>query len=153
MPLTLFDLPSQANLPLAEMASQRPSDPPKKLRGGGMWRIMSTPSRALRTHSTAAGILAVSKPILAFSPSQLRSAPVPRESTVASVYRNASDTAQTFLPPVQAVADGIPGVGGVIKGVIGGMLNTLQLVDVIRFRYRVSLSLMLNCAITEIPSE
>ena len=118
-----------------------------------MRRIISAPRRALHNHSSAAGILAVSKPILAFSPSQLRSVPIPRESTVVSVYRHTSDIAQTFLPPVQAVADVIPGVGGIIKGVIGGMLSTLQLVDVIRFRYRVLLSLMLNCAIIEIHAE
>jgi hypothetical protein len=118
-----------------------------------MWRNVSAPSRTLHNYSTAAGILAVSKPILAFSSSQLCSVPIPRESTVVSVYRNTSDAAQTFLPPVQAAADTIPGVGGIIKGVIGGMLGTLQLVDVIRFRYRVSLSLMLNCAIIEVHPE
>jgi hypothetical protein len=115
------------------MTSRTPSDPLKKCRG--LWQHISTRSRAPHKHSTAAGILAVSKPILAFSPSQLHLAPIPRESSVVSVYRNTSDTAQAFLPPVQAVADVIPGVGGVIKGVIGGILSTLQLVDVIRFRY------------------
>ncbi|KAF8557472.1 hypothetical protein OG21DRAFT_1482154 [Imleria badia] len=55
----------------------------------------------------------------------------PPESTVIStIYRNTSDAVQTFLPPIQAVADVIPGVGGVIKGVIGGTLSTLRLVDV-----------------------
>ena len=58
--------------------------------------------------------------------------PVHRESTVVSVYRKTSDTAQTFLPPVQAVADVIPGVGGIIKGVIGGITCVLRLVDVIQ---------------------
>ena len=115
------------------------------------------PGRALRNHSTSAGILAVSKPILAFNPSQLPLAPIPgeSESTVVSVssYRNASDIAQTFLPPIQSVADAIPGVGGIIKGVIGGMLTTLQLVDVIRFRYRLGLSLTLNCTAIEIRPE
>ena len=135
------------------MSSHNPSDRLKKLRGMSTWRIIPAPRRALHNHSSAAGILAVSKPILAFSPSQLRSVPIPRESTVVSVYRNTSDIAQTFLPPVQAVADVIPGVGGLIKGAIGGMLSTLQLVDVIRFRYRVLLSLMLNCAIIEIHAE
>jgi hypothetical protein len=118
--------------------SHSPSDPLKKFRG--MWQNISAPSRASHNHSIAAGILAVSKSILAFSPPQLRSVPIPRESSVVSVYRNTSDSAQTFLPPVQAVVDVIPGVGGVIKGVIGGMLSTLQLVDVIRFRYRILLS-------------
>lgn len=65
-------------------------------------------------------------------------APVPQELTLAStVYRDAADAAQTFLPPVQAVADALPGVGGIIKGVIGGILNTLQLVDVSQRRLRV----------------
>jgi hypothetical protein len=109
------------------MTSRTPSDPLKKCRG--LWQHISTRSRAPHKHSTAAGILAVSKPILAFSPSQLHLAPIPRESSVVSVYRNTSDTAQAFLPPVQAVADVIPGVGGIIKGVIGGILSTLQLVD------------------------
>ena len=119
-----------------------------------MWRNVSSPSRALRhNHSTAAGILTVSMPILAFSPSQLRLVSIPRESSVVSVCRTASDTAQTFLPPIQAVADVIPGVGGIIKGVIGGMLSTLQLVDVIRFRHRVLLFLILSRAIIEIHSE
>ena len=95
----------------------------------------------------------MSKPILAFGPSQLRAAPIPRESSVFSVYRNTSDTAQTFLRPVQVVADVIPGVGGIIRGVIGGMLNTLQLVDVIRFHHRVFYSLPLNRAIIEIHPE
>ena len=85
-------------------------------------------------HSTAAGVLAVSRPILAFAPLPLP-VPSPPESTVAStIGRNASDAAQTFLPPIQAVADAIPGVGGIIKGVIGGMLSTLQLMDVSRLR-------------------
>ena len=112
------------------------------------------PGRALRNHSTAAGILAVSKPILALNPSQLPLAPK-SESTVVSVssYRNASDIAQTFLPPIQSVADAIPGVGCIIKGVIGGMLGTLQLVDVIRFRYRLGLSLTLNRTAVEIRTE
>jgi hypothetical protein len=134
------------------MTSRTPSDPLKKFRGLWQSRIF-TRSRAPHKHSTAAGILAVSKPILAFSPSQLRSVPIPRESSVVSVYRYTSDTAQTFLPPVQAVADVIPGVGGVIKGVIGGILSTLQLVDVIRFRCRVLVSLILNRAIIEIHPE
>ncbi|KAF8452438.1 hypothetical protein L210DRAFT_790515, partial [Boletus edulis BED1] len=43
--------------------------------------------------------------------------------------RNTSDAAQTFLPPVQAIADVIPGVGSIIKGAIGGILSILQLVD------------------------
>jgi hypothetical protein len=73
-------------------------------------------------HSTAAGILAVFK---AFSPSQLS-----QESS--AIYRNTSDAAQAFLPPIQAVADTIPGVGSIIRGVIGGTLSVLQLVDVIR---------------------
>ena len=54
----------------------------------------------------------------------------PHSSTVVSVYRKTeSDTAQTFLPPVQAVADVIPGVGGIIKGAIVGITCVLQLVD------------------------
>ena len=133
------------------MTPHSPNDPLKKLRG--MWRRKSAPSRALHKHSTAAGILAVSKPILAFSPSsQLHLVPIPRESPVGSVYRNTSDTAQTFLPPVQAVADVIPGVGSIIKGAIGGITSVLQLVDVIRLHSRVLL-LMLNLAIIEIRPE
>ena len=118
-----------------------------------MWRNVSSPSRALHNHSTAAGVLTVSNPIFAFGPSKLHAVLIPRESSVVSVYRNASDTAQAFLPPVQAAADVIPGVGGIIKGVMGGMLNTLQLVDVIRFRHRVLYSLPLNRAIIEIHPE
>lgn len=87
-------------------------------------------------NSTAAGILAVSKPILTFGPLELHSAPNPPESTI---YRNTSDAAQTFLPPIQAVADIIPGVGGVIKGMIGGILSTLQIIDVIPSHHRVLL--------------
>ncbi|KAF8557478.1 hypothetical protein OG21DRAFT_270398 [Imleria badia] len=90
------------------------------------------PNCTLHDHSTSAAILDVSKPIPAFTPLRLPPAPNPPESTVVSPGRMASDAAQTFLPPIQAVADMIPGVGGVIKGVIGGMLSTLQLVDVIR---------------------
>ena len=122
------------------MTDHSPSDPLKKLRRMSIrWRNTSTPSRAQpHDHSySTAGALAVSGSVLAFSPSQPRLVPILRKSTEVSVYRNTSDVAQTFLPPVQAVADVIPGVGGIIKGVIGGMLSTLQLVDVIRFRYRV----------------
>ena len=138
------------------MTDHSPSDALKRLRGMSIrWRNISTPSRAQpHNHSySTAGILAVSGSILAFSPSQPCLVPILRKSTDVSVYRHTSDVAQTFLPPVQAVADVIPGIGGIIKGVIGGMLSTLQLVDVIRFRYRVLSSLMLNCAIIEIHPE
>ena len=64
--------------------------------------------------------------MLVFNPSQLPSVLTPQESTV---YRITPDAAQAFLPPVQAVADIIPGVGSIIKG---GTLSVLQLVDVIR---------------------
>ena len=98
-------------------------------------RETSTPNTfGLHDHSTAAGILAVSKPILAFSPSQLvPSALSPQESTaISTIYRNTSDAAQAFLPSVQAVAGVVPGVGSIINGAIGGTLSVLQLVDVIR---------------------
>ena len=129
--LRLQPLNSPVNLSLAEMPSQSPSDPLKKLRD--MWRDKFAPGRALHNHSTTAGVLAVSKPLLAFSSPQPCLVPIPRESTVVSIYRNTSDAAQTFLPPVQAVAGVIPGVGGIIQGVIGGITNVLQLVDVIQF--------------------
>ena len=157
LPSQLEPLPSQpltspANSSLAEMTSHSPRKPRGMRFNISIFALR--PGRALRNHSTAAGILAVSKPILAFNPSQLPLVPK-SESTVVSVssYRYASDIAQTFLPPIQAVADAIPGVGGIIKGVIGGMLSTLQLVDVILFRYRLGLSLTLNCTAIEIRPE
>ena len=157
LPSQLEPLPSQpltspANSSLAEMTSHSQ----KKLRGLLLNTYISRLrlGRALRNHSTAAGILVVSKPILAFNPSQLLLVPK-SESTVVSVpsYHNASDIVQTFLPPIQAVAGAIPVVGCIIKGVIGGMLSTLQLVDVIRFRYRLGLSLTLNRTAIEIRPE
>jgi hypothetical protein len=95
-------------------------------------KLRSPPRRTLKLHdhSAAVGILAASRPILAFSPSQPPSAPSSQESTgISTLYRNTSDAAQAFLPPVQAVADVIPGVGSIIKGAIGGTLSVLQLVD------------------------
>ena len=98
---------------------------------------ISTIDGASRDRSTATGILAVSGPVLACGSFWMPPAPGPQESTVVpTIYRNTSDAAQTFLPPVQAVADMIPGVGGIIKGAIGGMLNILQLVDVSQHRSR-----------------
>lgn len=52
-----------------------------------------------------------------------------------------------FLPPVQAIADIIPGVGSIIKG----MLRVLRLVDVIRLHSRVLLGTPnLNLATIEV---
>ena len=154
-PGRLQPLTSPANSSPAEMTDHSPSDPLKKLRGMSIRRRNTfTPSRAQpHNHNSTAGILAASGSVLAFGPSQPRLVPILRKSTDVSVYRHTSDVAQTFLPPVQAVADVIPGVGGIIKGVIGGILGTLQLVDVIRFRCRVLLSLMLNRAIIETHPE
>ncbi|KAF8557474.1 hypothetical protein OG21DRAFT_269881 [Imleria badia] len=121
------------------MSSPILSDSFKKFRG----RWQKTPAhRAVRNPSIATAILAASRPILAFSSSQIPCSPTgsPPESTI---YRDTSDAAQAFLPPVQAVADVIPGVGGIIKGAIGGILTTLQLVDVIQTPFRVLL-LILN---------
>ena len=121
----------------------------------GLWKKPTTCTHvALQSHSVATGILAVSRPIIAFGPSQLPSVGAPQESPVIStIYRNASDAAQTFLPPVQAVAGVVPGVGGIIKGVVGGMLSILQLVDVIWLRSRVSLPSIPNFVFTEIHAE
>ncbi|KAH0831059.1 hypothetical protein J3R83DRAFT_13582 [Lanmaoa asiatica] len=84
----------------------------------------------LHEHSTATGIIAVTNPLLALSSVQLPSPPGPEGTTITSTFcRNTSDAAQTYLPPVQAVADMIPAVGSIIKSAIGGMLSTLQLVD------------------------
>ena len=86
---------------------------------------------ALQSRSIGAGVLVVSKPIVAFSSAQLTSVITSQESTaISTVYRNTSDAIQAFSPLVQSVADAIPGVGGIIKGTIGGILSTLQLVDV-----------------------
>ena len=108
----------------------------KKFRG--LWKKPTTSTHiALQSHSVATGILAVSRRIVAFGPSQLPSVGGPQESPVIStIYRNASDAVQTFLLPVQAVAGVVPGIGGIIKGVVGGMLSVLQLVDVIWLRSR-----------------
>ena len=120
--------PSAKSL-LAEMPLPSLGDPLKRFR---VFRQTKSASHgALQSRSIGAGILVVSKPIVAFSPVQLTSVTTSQESTATStVYRNTSDAIQTFLPPVQAVADAIPGVGGIIKGIIGGILGTLQLVDV-----------------------
>ncbi|KAF8557481.1 hypothetical protein OG21DRAFT_270479 [Imleria badia] len=115
----------------------------KKLRSLRQNRDIPPPSRTLHDHSTAAAILAVSKPILTFGPPQPPQSPSSPESTVIStIYRNTSDAAQTFLPPVQAVADVIPGVSGIIKGAIGGILSTLQLIDVIPHHSRAPLLIL-----------
>lgn len=134
------DLPNES-----KMVSLSLNDLFKRFRGG---RKKTPVHHAVQNHSTATGILAVSKPILGFRSFQ-PSSPNPPRSSVVSVYRNTSDAAQTFLPPVQAVAGAIPGVGGIIKAVIGGMLSTLQLVDVIQFPSRVLIPLALNFDIIE----
>ncbi|KAF8452425.1 hypothetical protein L210DRAFT_1001782, partial [Boletus edulis BED1] len=122
---------------LAAMTFSSLIDALKALRG--RFQKGSASGHVLRSdHSTGAGILAVSKPVLAFSPWHCLPSPLGPQaqepSTISTIYRNTSDAAQTFLPPVQAVADLIPGVGGIIKGAIGGMLSILQVVDVIRPR-------------------
>ena len=131
----------------AKMPSYNLSDFFKKLPR----RKTSTHGTAkLHDHSTAAGILAVSKSILALSPSQ--PPPSQESSVISTIYRNTSDTAQAFLPPIQAFADMIPGICGIIKGAIGGTLSVLQLVDVIRLHSQ-ALLLMLNFATIEIHPE
>ncbi|KAG6382142.1 hypothetical protein JVT61DRAFT_785 [Boletus reticuloceps] len=102
------------------------SDTLKKLRG--LFQTRSASSRALQDHSTTAGILAVSRPILALSSSHCLPCPLGSQE-FSTIYRNTSDTAQTCLPSLQAAADVIPGVGSIIKGTIGGILSILQLVD------------------------
>ena len=72
------------------------------------------------------------------------------ESSV--IYRNASDAAQTFLPPVQGVAELVPCVGSIIRGAICGILSILQLVDVIQQRFRVLLRRLI-LAVIEIHPE
>ncbi|KAG9313748.1 hypothetical protein JVU11DRAFT_6104 [Chiua virens] len=62
-------------------------------------------------------------------PSTLQPSSSPNLHDPIDVARDASDAIQTFLPPVQAFADVIPCVGGVIKSAVGGMLGILQLVD------------------------
>ncbi|KAF8557477.1 hypothetical protein OG21DRAFT_1482158 [Imleria badia] len=87
----------------------------KKLR-----RWKKAPYRTFQSHTTA------TESILASSSSQL---PSPSSSRASTIYRNTSDAAQTYLPPIQAAANMIPGVGSILKGAIGGILSTLQLVD------------------------
>lgn len=109
------------------MPSYSPSDFLKKLRS---LKQQTSSKRALHHHSTATGVLVVSGPVLACGSFQ---PPRQEQTVISAIYRNTSDAAQTFLPPVQAVADMIPGVGGIIKGAIGGILSSLQLVDVSQF--------------------
>ncbi|KAN0094807.1 hypothetical protein V8E55_003094 [Tylopilus felleus] len=86
------------------------------------------PNRTPCDHSAVA-----SKPMIgAWSPVKSPSGPTrsaTESNVISTIGRNASDAAQTFLPPVQAVAGAVPCVGGIIKGVIGGLIGTLQLVD------------------------
>lgn len=94
------------------------------------------PNRTPCDHSAVA-----SKPMIgAWSPVKSPSGPTrsaTESNVISTIGRNASDAAQTFLPPVQAVAGAVPCVGGIIKGVIGGLIGTLQLVDVIQLHSRV----------------
>ncbi|KAF8547928.1 hypothetical protein OG21DRAFT_827857 [Imleria badia] len=115
----------------AEMPSYTPrfqSDFFKTLRG----RLRRKTSTQAYHHSTTTEIPEiVSESAVPRSLLQLHPTPdsPPKSTTISTIYRNTSDAAQTFLPPIQAVADVVPGIGGVIKGVIGGMLSMLQLVD------------------------
>ena len=122
------------------MSSYTFIDALKKLRGPFQKPLPSDGPFQCPSHSIGTGILVVSKPIVAFSPSQLPCITVattpPGLGAVSTVYRHTSDAAQTYLPPVQAAVSLVPGVGGIIKGAIGGMLSTLQLIDVIQFRSR-----------------
>ncbi|KAF8559329.1 hypothetical protein OG21DRAFT_1503228 [Imleria badia] len=109
------------------MPSYTQIDLSKTPRGRRLRRKMSTQVYHRSTASDIPGI--VSESVFPLSSFQPHSAPYsPPESTITStIYRNTSDAAQTFLS--QVVADVIPGVGSIIKGAIGGILSSLQLVN------------------------
>lgn len=76
--------------------------------------------------------------MVAFGSSKLPSTEsgLQQPTAISTLYRNTSDAAQMCLPPTQAAMDVIPGFGSVIKGAIGAILGTLQLVDVIQAHSR-----------------
>lgn len=130
-----FPLTSPLRSSLADMPSYSLNDFVKNLARSR--RRKTSIHRTFESHgqSTTADIPGtVSELVSANRSSQLQRPPAPSSqgpNSISTIYRNTSDAAQVFLPPVQAVADVIPGVGGIIKGVIGGMLSILQLIDVI----------------------